>query len=58
MKNVFCAQYKVIGTASKQIFDCVTPSGNVHLNCRSPNVISVITCSKCLVSILGRQVKR
>ena len=49
---------KVVGTASKRIFDCVAPSGNVFLNCYLPNVIYVITCIRCLCSMLERQFRR
>ena len=47
-------KYKVVGTVSEQIFDCDTPSENVYLNCYLLNVIYVITCIRCLFSMLGR----
>ena len=47
MKNIFSAQGRVVSSPSKQIFDCSAPSGPVYLDCHSPNIFYIITCSGC-----------
>ena len=50
---VFSAQDRVVSTASKQIFDRVTPSGTVYLDCDSSDASYVITCSRCFLQFVG-----
>lgn len=37
------AQDSAVTTTSKQIFDCVTPSGTVYFDCHSLDIIYLIT---------------
>ena len=46
LKNTFSAQDKAVSAASKRIFDFVTPSNTIYLDCHSLNVIYLITCSR------------
>ena len=53
MKNIFSTQNRVVSTASKQSFDCVTPSRPVYFYYHSPYVIYTITCSLCSSQYIG-----
>ena len=44
--NDFSAQDWAVSASSKRIFDCVALSGTVYLDCHSPNIIYLITCSR------------
>ena len=39
IKNIFSVQDMVATTVSKQVLDCVTPSGTVYFDCNFLNVI-------------------
>ena len=43
----FVLMNKVISTSSKKIFDCRVPNGTTYIDCNSPNVIYLVTCSRC-----------
>ena len=49
MKSISSAQERVNSPASKQIFDYVTSSSTVYLDCHSPNAIYLISCCRCFV---------
>ena len=53
-ENIFLAQGRVVGTASKRIFDSIAPSGTVHLECHSPNVIYLTFFSRCSLQYAGK----
>ena len=57
-KNYISAQGRVVSIPSKRIFGCVTSSGTFYLDCHSPSVIYIITCSKFSLQYVGRQITR
>ena len=35
------------------MYDCIVPPGNNSLNCHSPNVVYLLTCSNCKLQYVG-----
>ena len=54
-KSEFCPVDTIVRSTVKRIFECTTLPGTIYLDCRSSNVIYLITCLRCHFSVLGRQ---
>lgn len=58
LKNQFLARDRVVSSCTKRIYDCVTPSGSVYIDCNSANVIYLITCNNCGFQYVGETVQK
>ena len=52
-KNNFKPTDKVVSTVTHRVYTCINHEGNKIANCNTPNVIYLLTCSKCHLQYVG-----
>ena len=58
LRDQFLAKDRVVSSCTKRIYDCITPPASVYIDCNSPNVIYLITCSNCKLQYVGETVQK
>ena len=53
MRNYLSCHDKVVSSSTHRLYDCIVPPGNNSLNCHSPNVVYLLTCSNCKLQYVG-----
>ena len=53
MRNYLSCHDKVVSSSTRRLYVCIVPPGNNSLNCHSPNVVYLLTCSNCKLQYVG-----
>lgn len=53
MRGYLSCHDKVVSSSTHRVYDCIVPPGNMPLDCHSPNVVYLLTCSNCKLQYVG-----